>query len=67
MNKLPDCPRCEEDELWTLDLVGSNIPDQLYVRCFVCNYHGYLNHKTGVFKTCDGIGFLKKKAKDELG
>jgi ribosomal protein S27AE len=34
MNKIPDCPRCGEDELWFL----ADLPNYFRLRCHLCGY-----------------------------
>lgn len=35
MRKLPDCPKCQEDELWLQPTSGS-----LHIRCYECGWGG---------------------------
>ena len=34
MTKLPDCPRCCEDELW----LWADLPEYFRLRCYLCGY-----------------------------
>lgn len=34
MNKIPDCPRCGEDELWFV----ADLPHSFRLRCYLCGY-----------------------------